>query len=466
MKQRSKYVMLVISAAVLAGAWLAASSMDGANEQGTPTPDASPEPIGLAVGSREEITALSWSWDGQMVNLARSGPDGRWENADDPECPVDAAAAEALARAAASTSASMAVENVTDMAQYGLQPAQLTVIAATAERAATYEVGHMSITGEYYVRLDGENTVYLENGSLAAFRVGLTGLLALESIPADISAVTGLSVTSEAGDYEIEYLSEDGQEAGWYRTDGDMTVLLSGERVRALLELPQQTELTRCVGWSAADAAAYGMDEPQLTATLRYEDGEGREQEFSLVFGSYCGDEIYVSFAGSGLIYLTPAAGPDGLMFPDWDRLAPAALLTLDTEAVASIELEIGGEKSEILRLEEETERAVGDETVTVRDVIYSSGGIVLDTGRVEDWLRALANLPAEPASGAGAGRETLLSVTLMWKDAESVPAEVELRSYDSGRCLCILGGDRYLLVSRGAAEDVIARAQTMLEHE
>ena len=466
MKRRAKFVTFLLSSAVLAGAWLAADAMERREEQAVAAmqPAEAEETLPLAVGPREALTALSWSWDGQTVNLARDEKTGLWTDADDPSCPLDAGAAEALARAAAATAASMAVEDVTDLAQYGLAEPQLTVIAATADEIASYEVGHMSITGEYYVRRGGEDTVYLENGSLAAFRVGLRELIARETIPEDIGGITGLSVRSAAGNYEISYL-HGGDSEGWYRTDGEPFTALDGERVLPMLESLRETDLSRCVGWTEEDVALHGLDRPQMTATVSYTDTGGGAASFTLRFGDYEGGDIYAAFAGSDRVYLTSALGPDALMYPDWERLTPATVLTLETSDIASVSLALNGNGYEILRLEEETERPIaeGDETVAVTEVIYSDNGRVLDTARMEKWLSSLAGLSVEDASPAGGGRETLLSVTLTWKDAESVPAEVELRRYDSARCLCIVNGDRRLLVSRTAAEAVVAAAEELV---
>lgn len=465
MKQRAKLAMCVVSAAVLAGAWLAAEYLEREAEQAAAVMESTEEEnLSLAIGPREALTALSWSWDGQTVNLGRDAETGRWTDADDPACPLDAGAVEALARAASSTEASMAVEHVTELAQYGLAEPQLTVIAATAEEIVTYEVGNMSITGEYYVRRGGEDTVYLENGSLASFRVGMQDLLARETIPEDIAAVTGLSVRSDAGNYELSFRSEKGEE-GWYRTDDDAFAALDGERVQPLLDTLLSADLSRCVGWTEEDAAAHGLDRPQMTATVDYTDSAGGAASFTMRFGDYEGDGVYAAFAGSDRVYLTAALVPDTLMYPDWDRLTPATVLTLETTDIASIDLSVGGQEYEILRLEEQTERSVGegDGTVAVTDVIYSDNGWVIDTPRMEKWLASLADLVAEEISPAGAGRETLLAVTLTWKDVESVPAEVELRSYDSSHCLCTVGGDRRMLVSRPAAEAVIAAAEELM---
>ena len=452
----------MLSAAVLAGAWLTASRMDGlaGPARGEP-PEATPAPIPLAVGSREELTALSWSWEGQTVNLRRTD-DGHWENADDPDFPVDEGAAEALARAAASTEASMAVEGVTDMAQYGLDDAPLKVIAAAGEACASYEVGNMSITGEYYTRLNGEDRVYLETGALAAFRTEPTALLALDQLPGDIASVTGLAVRSDAGDYAVSLRGED-----WVRTDGGEERPLEEEGVAELLEAVLGTDLTRCAGWTAEDAERCGLDAPQMTAVLYYRSSAGAERSFTLDYGDYAEGGIFVSLAGSELVCLTDAAGADALMYPDWDSLIPAPVLNLDLDAVASLEVELGGESFEVLRLEEQTERPVGeDDSVTVTDVIWSRGGFVLDTKRVESWLRSAAGLTALPSPPAGGGRETLLRLTVIWRDEESIPAELELRSYDSARCLCAVGEDRLLLVDRDAAEAVVSQAAEAFERE
>ena len=464
MGRRKKIAVLVLSSAVLAGAWLTAEYMDRAPAaEALAQADPSPEPIDLSVGRAREMTALSWSWEGQTVNLVWDEDTARWVNGDDETCPVDSAAAAALAKAAANVRASMAIQDATDLAQYGLDKPALTVVAATEEEIASYAVGNMSITGEYYLRRDGEDTVYLADESLAAFRVGVEDILALEALPEDVAEVTGLAVQSEAGDYEL--LWRDGTEPGWYRVGGERSVPLEEDRVRALYETLLGTEFSSCVAWNA-DPEAYGLDSPQVRAELTCTDEAGRDVSFALEFGDYEGREVYVRFPGSDMVYLTAASVPDGLMYPDWSALEPAAVMQLDIGALAELRVTLGENSWDVLRLEETTERQAGEETVEVTDVIYSANGWVLDTKAVESWLGSLAGLAAETVPPVGEGRQTLLSVTLLWKDPEAVPAEVELRNYDSARDLCIVGGDRYLLVPREGAEAVLAAAEELFTTE
>jgi len=422
------------------------------------------EGIRLAAGSYREITALSWSWQGETVNLARDGETGRWINADDAACPVDDARAEALARAAASAAASSVIRSPEALEQYGLDSPELTVVAATEDRIVGYDVGSMSGTGERFLHVQGEDGVYLAGSELfTAFRVGIRDLLALESVPGDIDAVSGLSVRSGAEDYRISWNEEEGC---WYRSDAEPPLRLEEEGVRPLVETLTELELTDCVTWNG-DPADYGLRSPQAAGTVTYRDGAGEERSFTLEFGDYAEGDIYVRFAGSSMVFLVPGTTADALMYPLWDRMSPTPVVDPDPSALASLSLTLDGESREIVRLEEVVERtmAQGDGSVAVTEVIYSMNGWVLDTQKVDSWLESFSRLTAEGSAPAGEGREELLSVTFTWKDEESSPFTLALRSYDSAHYLC-LAGDERLLVSREAGEGLIERSRSLLAGE
>ncbi len=464
MKPGAKFVVFFLSAAVLACAWFLAGTLPGAGDGDAAAPaDPAPAPVDISLGGYREMTALSWSWDGETVNLERDPETGRWVNADDAACPVDDAAAERLAKAAAGAEATPVAEGVTDLAQFGLESPELTVMAATETASACYEIGNRSITGEYYLRRSGEDTVYLERGDLEAFRVDVGDIIALERMPEDIAMVTGLSVRSAAETYELEYL--DGEGKGWYRIDGEKPAALEEDRVQELYGLLTGLTLTRCVSWSAAPEA-YGLDTPQAEAELRYITTGGRSDAVSLAFGDYAGGDVYVRFTGSDMVYLVPGAVPDALMYPRWETMMPMTVMNLDTASIAKLDVLLDGKKYGIARLEETVDQPVGEKTVSVTDVIYSLNGWVLDTDDVEKWLASLADLPSEGPAPAGEGRETFLSVAITWKDPEAVPAELELRFYDSVHDLCVIGGDQYLLVPRDRAEEVGRAAESLFAGE
>lgn len=461
MEPRARIWMPLLALTVLAGAWVLAETMVRVPEEALPTlAEASDESVDLAVGAARDVTALSWSWEGETVSLVRDD-DGAWQNADDAACPVNDAAVQGLSRAVASVRADMSVEDVTEFSQYGLDEPSLSVIAATEENIVSYEVGSMTLTGEYYVRLNGGRTVYLETGVLApAFRVHLADILALERVPSDIAAVTGLSVYTEAGDYELVRRAE-GQV--WLLSGEEGGTELEADRVRTLYEPLTELELTRCAAWDASEAGSFGLDTPRGRAIVHYVDTGGKRRSFILEFGDYTEGDVYVRFAGSGMVYLVPAAVLDGLMYPDWSSMLPLTVLAAEPEEISSLRVELGGHEYRIERLHETTEVTVSGESVEVTDIIYSADGWVLDTAAVDRWLASLSSLRADGPAAAGEGLDTLLAVTVTWADEEREPASVELRGYDSAHALCLASDGRRLLVPRQDADTLAAELEKLL---
>ncbi len=84
----------------------------------------------------------------------------------------------------------------------------------------------------------------------------------------------------------------------------------------------------------------------------------------------------------------------------------------------------------------------------------------------MDGWLDALAGLTAERLAPGAEGRELLLSVTLVWNDDTGSPAALEIWSYDSARCLCVIDGERKLLADKTKAEELIAALASILTAE
>lgn len=458
MKPRAKLMMLLLSLAMLAGAWLLAESMSAGEEPEAAEALAEPALFDLSVGPARALTALSWSYDGETVNLVR-GETGVWTNADDETCPIDDAAVQAMALAVSGAAADMAISDVTDLAQYGLAEPQLTIVAATAEKIASYEIGNMSITGEYYLRCGGD-TVYLETGALApAFRTRLSDILALEAVPTDIAAVTELSVHTEAESYELRFSTE---EKRWLCEDGGADTVLETERVRELYDRLLHIDLSRCVTWNAEDPALYGLDAPQGTATVAYFDAARAKKAFMLEFGAYEEGDVYARFAGSDMVYLTDAAVLDALMYPAWQTMLPLEVLSVEPDEVARLQLTFGGHSYDIARLRETTVIIVAGEPVETTDIIYSASGWVLDTEKMDAWLTALSALSADDAAQSAEGRGTILSVRIVWEDETAEDSVLEVRNYDSAHYLCAVD-ERRLLVARRAVDGLITDAESIL---
>ncbi len=455
MKRGAKLAVLLAALLVLVGAWYLAESLSD-RQQAEQAEDAHEEPVDISVGETEDIVSLAWDYFGDAVSLTKK--DGVWLNANDADCPISQELVEPLEEAAADAAASTVIEHVTDFDQYGLADPAFKIIAATADQVNTYDIGNPSPTGAYYVRLNGEDTVYVEGSMLAeTFQLGMDDILALETPPQDISAVTGLTVRSGAGAYALQYRTDAGDI--WY-TDADPWFLmgedaqpvcpLDTEQTQTLYELATGIQLTHCEEWDAKDLAKYGLDEPQATVLVGYQADDGSEDSFVLEFGSYDDADVYVRLGGSKMIYRVAGTVLDGLMYPDFAAMAPLDPCALNWEKLQSVTLETDGESYEIVR-SVSTPTEEGEEP----EDIYTTGERSLDTSQVESWLRQVYEMPADSRTDRTEGREELFTLTFR-QDSELFPEVIaRFMSYDSVHYLCAVNGEEYYLISRTDAASV-----------
>ena len=454
MKRGARLAVLLAALAVLIGAWLLAESMTQRRQEEL-AEQSHEAHTDISVGPAEDVTALAWNYFGDAVSLRYDGEDG-WINGQDPDCPIDDEAVAPLVQAVASLTASGAVEHVTDFGQYGLDDPAFTVMAGTAERVATYDIGSTAPTGQWYVRIDGTDTVYLEDGVLAEnFQIGLDDVLARESVPADIGAVTALTVTSGAGDYALARL--DGETDSWY-TDTWSWFLLDGEdepqqpldtdQVQTLYELATKLVLTDCVSWSAGREKDYGLDRPQGTVRVDYTDTKDKTRSFTLQFGDYKDGQVYVRLAGSDMVYLVAGTVLDGLMYPDFRAMEPLAPIALNWDRLQSVYMELE-QDSYTIRHSVSTPTQEGEEP----EDIYTAGERSLDTELVSNWLRQAYELPADSRVDPAEGRGVLYRF-IFRQDSEAFPeVTVEFRAYDSVHHLCVVNDREYYLVPRTSAD-------------
>ncbi|MCC8357946.1 MAG: DUF4340 domain-containing protein [Oscillospiraceae bacterium] len=390
MKRGAKLGVLVAALAVLLGAWGLINYLTTQKEAADAALEITDDDIDLAVGEYDDVTALSWTYGDETVNLTYDADAEEWVNADDETCPIDQTAVEALITAVSSTCASQEVTDVEDFEQYGLDEPTLTVEASTADNTVSYAVGSISLTGEYYVRVDGGTSVYTESGLLAgAFQVQIDDLLQLESTPEDVASVLSLTVETDVTSYTVEYV-EDASDIyytnayTWFLTELDGVdytaaadtvseeaeeteeveaseeteeaeaeaetisvttgvTALDADSAAALYELVSGVSFLSCETWNAEDLSEYGLDDPQGVATLTYLDSEGETQTFTLEFGDYTSGYVYVRLTGSNMVYLADGSTLDGLMYPDWASMTPLTLTPLDWDTVTTIAVTLDG---------------------------------------------------------------------------------------------------------------------------
>jgi hypothetical protein len=456
MKTRAKLAVLALALVVLAGAWLLAEYMAG---RFTPEEAAEePEVVDLSAGMPGDMTALSWSYGGQTVNLGYDG--GAWYNADDSACPIDSQAVEPLVQAICSLSATVVSREVEDLDPYGLDAPSLTIMAATADHIDTYQLGSASPGGGYYLCVAGSSTVYVVGDALAeVFHCSVEQLLSVQVLPEDVAQITALSVQTDVESYYLYCdeqlgLSQYDGRYSWFRSqpEGD-TPLVDGQAL-ALCRQVLDMDLTSCVSWDGEALGDYGLLTPQGTVTLDYVDSQGQTCQLCLEFGDYQAGDVYVRLAGSPVVYLAEGTVLDGLMYPDWDAMTPLDACPVDWQEVVRAVVELDGHTYDIQRYQETTQVQTrpDQEAREVTELIYSASGWILDADLVQTWLQGLSALQGEGLAADVAGRESLFSVTLYRSDTELSPVSLALYTYDSTRCLCLVNETQQLFVARDSA--------------
>lgn len=141
------------------------------------------EEIAFVSVSEKDIAKISWTYDGEVYSLERND-DGTWIRPDDEDFAVEQDTADSMLAAAANIGASRKITDVTDYSQYGLDEPQSRIILeyaaseesneadetegeAQASEPRTIEIltgDYSDVSGEYYARLAGDDSVYLVSG--------------------------------------------------------------------------------------------------------------------------------------------------------------------------------------------------------------------------------------------------------------------------------------------------------------
>ncbi len=464
MKRGARLAVLFGALLVLVGAWYLAATLSD-RQQADQAEQAHGDPTDIAVGPAEEINSLAWDYFGDAVSLALE--DGTWVNANDGTCPIDQNAVQDLVQAAATVSASDVIEDVTDFDQYGLADAAFTVIAATSEAVDSYTIGNTTPTGEYYIRMNGEDKVYVASATLAqAFERPLDELLLLETVPEDIDAVVDLTVETDGGMYELKYL--DDASAVWH-TGADPWFLmdesgqqpvrpLDTQQVEALYGLVTDLQLTQCENWNSTDLAEYGLAQPQGTALVGYLSDGGSLESFTLRFGDYVDGEVYVRLDGSKMVYRVDGKVLDGLMHPDFDAMGTLDPCALDWDKMQSMTFETEEDSYEVIR-----SVSTPTEADEEPEDIFTMGERSLDGSAVAAWQRQMDGLRAESRTAEAMGRDRVFAMTFRQDNEQYPEVTVEFLSYDSANYLCVVNGEEYYLVTHTAADIVMDSALSFL---
>lgn len=122
------------------------------------------------------VTELSFTNEGEEHSFVKEGD--MWYAKEDKSLPIIQDSLENLVEKAGNITASTKIDDVTDFAQYGLENPQHVVSLKVNDKEYVIQMGdYNDITGEYYLRMQGESTVYMvESTVVTSFNTTLSEL--------------------------------------------------------------------------------------------------------------------------------------------------------------------------------------------------------------------------------------------------------------------------------------------------
>lgn len=361
MKRGKKLLLLTLVLVVVAGAALAALKFMP-DEEVEET-----ESISVLTLDAESITGLAWSYGDESLSFVCDG--SVWSYSEDADFPLDTSYMSAMTSAVSDISAEKVIEEVSDLAEYGLDE-PVCSITVTAEAETTIDIGdETSLDGLRYVSI-GDGNVYLVSSDLLTnFSYGLYDLVAKETLP-DMSELVSFSVERASGTLVIDYL--EGSDLAYtdrytyFTEDGDGWLSLDSELAENFVS--QITGLTwgDCVDYKAdlKTLGNYGLDSPAVTVTVNYIETTEVETNETDEDGEPI--TVEMSYSEDDYDYLYTLDGEDA----DFDDVLDQVEALPSSGSAEGASLELG----ELISL---SFHAEGYEDVVLRIYSYDSGSCV-----------------------------------------------------------------------------------------
>lgn len=155
-KQRVQILALAVVLLALAGAFLGIRYFNQVQAQ---KPAEEEEVITVINPAEEDVRVMSYTYEGETITFELEGD--TWYDAEDHSLKLRQYMLSVMAGEVAPLTAEKKIENVTDMEQYGLTQPQASVTVETTSGSYTWYIGDKNdVTGDYYVSLPDDDTVY------------------------------------------------------------------------------------------------------------------------------------------------------------------------------------------------------------------------------------------------------------------------------------------------------------------
>ncbi len=408
--------------------------------------------------SSDDVTALSWEYDNTSLSFKK---EDKWEYVDDTSFPVSEDKIDELLSVFESFGASFVIENVDDYSQYGLDKPACSIHVEAGDDSYDIKLGnYSSMDQERYVSIGDGNVYLVSTDPVETYSVELKDMIQNDITPANIARADSIKFTGSQN-YTITYNDENtttySEDDVYFTSSKKNSIPLDTDNVKSYFNILETLSLSDYVTYNATDEdlARYGLDDPELTATLTYssEDSEDETSTFEISISRSAEDkakddsdeentsDAYVRIGDSSIIYEISSSLYDSLMKVSVDDLRHQKLFWGDFDNITGIDVSLDGQTYSL------TVEGEGD------DATWKYGDESIDTGDLSTAITSLS--VTEFNSGDADGKEEL-SLTL-YLDNDNV-SQVQLSFYrlDGSSCLAQVDGTTVGTVARTDVVDLI----------
>lgn len=277
---KNKTVKMILAVAVLAvccGAYAGVKTYVSHQEQ-KESEEESEESTSVFTASADDIKSLAFMVDDTETTFEKK--DDSWVKKDDTDFPVNQSTLDSAASSVTSVESGRVLEDVDDLAEYGLDsPANTIKIVTKSEdedgddTTTTLYVGdENSSTSQYYVRKDDdEKTVYLVDSScVEPFTKTLYDYAQMEDFPA-ISGTDTITKISADGDNSYE-LKKYADTSVWSVSANGEEDKADSATVSSLVSSFGSMAYNSMADYKCEDKSKYGLDKPYSTITVDYQE--------------------------------------------------------------------------------------------------------------------------------------------------------------------------------------------------
>ena len=470
---KNKTVKMILAVAVLAvccGAYAGVKTYVSHQEQKESEAE-SEENTSVFTASADDIKSLDFMVDDTETTFEKK--DDSWVKKDDTDFPVNQSTLDSAASSVTSVESDRVLEDVDDLAEYGLDsPANTIKIVTKSEdedgddTTTTLYVGdENSSTSQYYVRKDDEKKVYLVDSScVEPFTKTLYDYAQMEDFPA-ISSTDTITKISVDGDNSYE-LKKDADTSVWSVSANGEEDKADSATVSSLVSSFGSMAYNSMADYKCEDKSKYGLDKPYSTITVDYQEEaetsddnaetsdsetpdsaettEMVDKQLTILVGNEADDSNrYVMVNDSNEVYTiseeTLSALTDKTEEDFWDM----TVSYVSVNSLACLKVNYQGTDYKVNASRETSTDEDGNDTETVT---YKLDGADLDETTFTTFYNKLINMAAQKRLTEKYDPDGDAELTVTFTEEDGDTLEVSYYSYDTNYYAAVVDNKVYLV--------------------